>query len=118
MDLWDVAAHMEKLRKSSRSLYDDTNMHNPLRTIACDAPLISMSTANGLIIAGNTGGNVSVLDPLEKAAPGGSLQKFSDHKGSVMDIYAVSSVNIFSMGNECYYYKSTLNMCLVLTYWE
>ena len=101
MDLWDVAAHMEKLRKSSRSLYDDTNMHNPLRTIACDAPLVSMSTANGLIIAGDTGGNVSVLDPSEKAAPGGPLQKFSDHKGSVMDIYAVSSVNIFSIVNEC-----------------
>ena len=93
VDLWDVAAHMEKLQKSSRSLYDDTNMHNPLRTIACDIPLISMSVANGLIITGDTDGNVSVLDPTEKAAatpPGGCLQKFSDHKGSVMDIYAVS----------------------------
>ena len=52
-----------------------------------------MSVANGLIITGDTDGNVSVLDPTEKAAatpPGGCLQKFSDHKGSVMDIYAVS----------------------------
>lgn len=93
MDLWDVAGHMEKLRKSHRSLYDDTNMHNPLRTIACDVPIVSMSVANGLVIAGDAGGNVSVLDPSEKASPGGPLQKFTDHKGSVVDIYAVSSVN-------------------------
>ena len=109
MDLWDVATHMEKLRKNSCSLYDDTNMHNPLRTIACDVPLVSMSTANGLIIAGDTDGNVSVLDPSEKAAPGGPLQKFSDHKGTVTDIYAVSSVNIFSTGNEHYTVKTILN---------
>ena len=95
IDLWDVAAHVEKLRKNTHSLYDDTNMHNPLRSIQCDIPLISMSVANGLIIAGDTDGNVSVLDPSDKTAaapPGGPLQKFSDHKGRVMDIYAVSTV--------------------------
>ena len=97
MDLWDVTAHIEKLQKSSRSIYDDTNMRNPLRTIACDVSIASISVANGLIIAGDSGGNVSVLDPSEKAAgasPGGCLQKFSDHKGSVMDIYAVSEIVI------------------------
>ena len=97
VDLWDVTAHIEKLQKSSRSIYDDTNMHNPLRTIACDVPIVSMSVANGLIIAGDSGGNVSVLDPSEKtagASPGGCLQRFSDHKGSVMDIYAVSKIVI------------------------
>ena len=94
MDLWDVAKHLENFRKRSRSLYDDTNMHNPLRTISCDVPLTSMSVANGLIIAGDTDGNVCVMDPSEKTATaaGGCLQKFSDHKGTVMDIYAVSFV--------------------------
>ena len=114
MDLWDVAAHMEKLRKSSRSLYDDTNMHNPLRMIACDAPLVSMSAANGLIIAGDTGGNVSVLDPSEKAAPGGPLQKFSDHKGSVMDIYAVSSVNTLILTNDCFMFLKSHSLFLCI----
>ena len=93
IDLWDVAAHMEKLRTSTRSLYDDTNMHNPLRSIQCDVPLVSMSVANGLIISGGTDGNVNVLDLSDKTTTtpsGGPLQKFSDHKGRVMDIYAVS----------------------------
>ena len=91
MDLWDVGAHLEKIRKSSRSMYDSTNMHSPLRTITCDVPLTSMSVANGVIIAGDIDGKVSVLDPSEKpAVVGGCLQKFTDHKGTVTDIYAVS----------------------------
>ena len=90
MDLWDVGTHLEKIRKSSRSMYDNTNMHHPLRTISCDVPLNSMSVANRLIIAGDIDGNVSVLDPSDKAAAGGRLQKFSNHKGTVTDIYAVS----------------------------
>ena len=80
-------------------------MSSPLRTISCDIPLTVMSVANGLIIAGDSGGNVIVMDPSEKmaATAGGCLQKFSDHKGVVMDIYAVSSVmschfKLFMMG--------------------
>ena len=92
VDLWDVASHLEKIKKSGRFVYDDTNMHSPLRTISlADAPLSSMSAVNGLIIAGGSDGIVSVLDPSEKAAAAGScLQKFSDHKGAVTDMYAVS----------------------------
>ena len=91
VDLWGVAAHLEKIRKSSHFVYDDTNMHSPLRTIFCDVPLSSMSVVHGLIIAGDKDGNVRVLDPSEKSpAAGNCLQKFSDHKGAVTDIYAVS----------------------------
>ena len=92
VELWDVAWHLEKIKKSGRFVYDDTNMHSPLRTISlANAPLSSMSAVNGLIIAGGSDGIVSVLDPSEKAAATGScLQKFSDHKGAVTDIYAVS----------------------------
>ena len=91
VDLWDVEGHLEKIRKSSRSLYNNTNMHSPLRTILCSAPLTSLSVANGLIVAGDIDGNISILDPSEKpAVVGGCLQNFSDHKGSVTDLYAVS----------------------------
>ena len=86
MDLWDVTAHIEKLRKSSRSIYDDTNMHNPLRTIACDVPIVSMSVANGLIIAGDSGGNVSVLDPSEKAAGAALLEAVCKDSQTIKEV--------------------------------
>lgn len=91
VDLWDVGAHLEKIRKSSRSTYNDTNMHSPLRTLNSDVPLTSMSMANGLMIVGDVGGNLRVLDPSDKpTVAGGCLQKFSDHMGMVTDVYSVS----------------------------
>ena len=93
VDLWDVGAHLEKIRKSSRSVYDNTNMHQPLRTITCKFPITSLALANGFIIAGDMEGNVTVLDPSEKpstALGGACLQEFSDHKGAVTSVYAVS----------------------------
>ena len=98
VDLWDVGTHLEKLRKSSRSTYDDTNMHSPLRTVNSDVPLTSMSVAKGLIIVGDVEGNVRVLDPLDKpAVAGGCLQKFSDHMGMVTDVYSVSHAVLVSV---------------------
>lgn len=43
--------------------------------------------ANGLLLAGNDTGTLFVIDPQS----GKSLQQFTDHKGAITDVYAVSN---------------------------
>ena len=88
IELWDVGAHLDAKRKAGRQMYDNINMYNPTRTITCDVPLTALTVANDKIIAGDIDGNIKVLDPSNAALD--CLQKFSDHKGAVTDIYAVS----------------------------
>ena len=81
---------MEAARKAGRKLYDDANIYNPVKTISNELPASSMCVASGLLVTGDQDGNVRVLNPTS----GDCLQKFSNHKGLVTDLYAVSNYSI------------------------
>lgn len=86
IEIWDIGAHLEAVKKAGRDLYDDTNIYNPVKTVSNELPASSMCVANGLLITGDQDGNVRVLSPTSTEC----LQKFSNHKGLVTDLYAVS----------------------------
>ena len=84
IELWDVGSHFDKLTKGRRSLYDDTNMYSPVRTIQNRIPPLCMGVANDLLITGDDGGHLRLIDPRN----GNELQKFHNHKAKITDIYA------------------------------
>ena len=68
-------------------------MYDPQTTqLECTGICTVLKQANGLLLAGNDTGTLFVLDPQS----GKSLQQFTDHKGSITDIYAVSTCNCMS----------------------
>ena len=84
VDLWDVGSHLDALAKARRSLYDDTNIYSPTRSISNEIPPVCMRMANELLITGCEDGRVRVLNP----KTGELLQSFQNHKGMVTDMHA------------------------------
>lgn len=84
IDLWDVGSHLDALTKARRSLYDETNIYSPIRTICNELPPQCLGVANELLITGDEDGCVRVLNP----KTGEKLQIFQNHKGRITDLYA------------------------------
>lgn len=82
LELWDVSEHLSQTQRAQ----DETTrrIYRSKRTIPCSAPPTSLSAANGLIVAGESNGNVQLFDTTGKC-----LQTFSNHKGPVTDFYVV-----------------------------
>lgn len=64
-------------------------LYRSKRTIQCSAPPTSLSAANGVIVVGESNGSIQLFDARLKGGKEGCLQTFSDHKGSVTDLYVV-----------------------------
>lgn len=84
IDLWDVGSHLDTLTKARRSLYDETNIYSPIRTICNEVPPLCLGVANELLITGDRDGHVRVLNP----KTGEQLQIFQNHQGSITDLHA------------------------------
>ena len=86
IELWDIGSHLDKLTKARRSLYDETNVYSPVRTIQNGKPPLCMGVANDLLITGDEEGHVRVLNLRD----GKQLQSFHNHKGRITDMHADS----------------------------
>ena len=86
LDLWDIKRFLDKLKKSPRSIYDDKNLYSPSRSISNERPPTAVCYGNGCLATGDTCGTLRLIS----FQTGECLQRFSDHKGPVTDIYVVS----------------------------
>ena len=84
IELWDLGSHIDALVRAKRSLYDQSNVYSPVRTIANEAPPVCMGVANELLITGDRDGHLRVLDVKKNGTP---LQKFQNHRGSITDLH-------------------------------
>lgn len=89
LEVWDVSERFGRACQTQ----DNTRVYRSQRTINCVAPPTSLSAANGVIVVGQSNGGIQLFDTRLKGGTEGCLQMFSDHKGSITDLYVVSEVN-------------------------
>ena len=84
VDLWNIGSHLDALTRAKKSLYDQTSMYSPTRSIPNELPAVCVGVANELLITGDGDGCVRVHNPKS----GEQLQKFQNHKGTITDLRA------------------------------
>lgn len=82
INFWDVRAKLESQR--GRVSRITANMYNATRETSC-GHITAVAMVNEKIVVGDASGCVSVYDGSKSSF----LQRFSDHKGPITDIYAV-----------------------------
>jgi hypothetical protein len=89
LELWDVSGHLGKLQLDK----DTVRVYRSQRTIKCIAPPTSLSTANGVIVVGESNGSIQLFDVRAKDE---CLQMFCDHKSSITDLYVVGELKAYA----------------------
>ena len=88
INYWDIRAKLDS--RSGRISRDTINMYSPNREISCASHVTAMAMVNELVVVGDMAGQVCVYDGSNKGKSGSPLQRFTDHKGAITDIFAVS----------------------------
>ena len=88
INYWDVRAKLDARR--GRISRDTINMYSPNRKISCVSHVTAMAMVNELVVVGDMAGQVCVYDGSNKGRSDSPLQMFTNHKGAITDIFAVS----------------------------
>ena len=93
IDIWDVNTAISATHERTFQFhYRESNIYTPLRSIHTSHTLTCLCPSNQLLLAGDSSGNVHILDPTN----GNCLQVFSKppHVSTVTDICAVSPLSL------------------------
>lgn len=96
LELWDTSECTVKSQQS----HENARVYRSQRTFQCLAPPTSLSVSNGVIVVGESDGSIQLFDAKLKGGVEGCLQTFSDHKGSITDLYVVGEVTESGRGQK------------------